>query len=131
MAVMARIQAEGRTTVREAATFFWANDANSIPYLLEIARNAKCGDGWSQAIVKLEEVVAKQPQSRAELLNRIGQTRTEVLSTLRQEVSDEDLASGGFEGFAEGQVELKFEDFKAKIEEDFERLAKSLESSKR
>jgi hypothetical protein len=125
-------QPEGRGMVREAATFFRAQDTNAVPYLFSIVRNPKCGDGWLQAMIKLEDVAAKQPQARADLLDKIRQTKGEVLTKLQENISEEDLTNGGFEGFIkEGQVGINFPDFQSKVEEEFNRVAKSIESIKR
>jgi hypothetical protein len=121
---------EGRSRVKEAATFFWAKDTNSIPYLLTVARYPRCGDGWLQAMLKLEDVARMQPQKRAELLTAIGQVRTEVLNSLRENVSDEDFVNGGFREFIpEGKLVISFEGFKRRVEDEFNRLGEILGSN--
>jgi hypothetical protein len=118
---------EGRSMVKEAATFFWSGDASSIPYLVSIARNPGCGDGWMQAMVKLGEVAAKQPQQRSELLKIIDQVLTETLPGLRERVSDETLLEGGFKEFLEeGKVTASFTDFEQKVKEELNRLKEIL-----
>ena len=120
-------QSEGRSMVKEAATFFRAGDANSIPYLLSVAKTPECGDGWMQAMVKLADVGAKQPQRRGELLMMINQIRPQALNGLKERIGDETLREGGFSEFLKpGQVEVTFTDFEQKVAAEFEELRKSL-----
>jgi len=120
---------EGRDTIQEAAKFVSAKDINSTLYLLAIIQCPRCGDGWLQAMLKLETAAGEmQPSQRASLRIKIEQLRREVLESLREHVSDEDLAKGtGFERFMKkGQMSIDFEEFKRKVDEEFNTLLQSL-----
>ena len=80
-----------------------------------------------QAMVKLGEVAAKQPQQRSELLKIIDKISTETLPRLRERVSDKTLLEGGFKEFLqEGKVIASFTDFEQKVKEELNRLRKIL-----
>lgn len=80
-----------------------------------------------QAMVKLADVGAKQPQRRGELLMMINQIRPQALNGLKERIGDETLREGGFSEFLKpGQVEVTFTDFEQKVAAEFEELRKSL-----
>jgi hypothetical protein len=113
---------EGREMVQEAAKFFSAKDTNSVSYLLAIARYPKCGDGWLQAMLKLQESAREMPlPPRSDLLEKIKQLKSDVLKDLREQISDEDLAEGtGFARFGQkGQGSISFMEFRQRVEEEF------------
>lgn len=119
---------EGRETVQEAAKFFNAKNTESTKYLLAIARCPKCGDGWLQAMYKLSALLPELPSLQStDLLTRLKGLREEVLGSLREKVSDEDLNKGaGFGKFLQkGQEKITFEGFKQKVQEMFDEVVPS------
>jgi len=119
---------QGRTLVKTMATFFPVKDADSITELLKIVRHPRCGDGWEQAIIRLAEAAAAAPAAkRRELEPEVARIESEVLMGLRSTVSDDDLASGGFQEFVvNGQGPVKFDVFQKKVNADFTELKESL-----
>jgi hypothetical protein len=116
---------QGRDLVQEVAKFFNPKDGNSVPYLLAIAKHPKCGDGWLQAMLKLQASIQELPlPARADLLEKIKQLKVDVLESLREQVSDEDLAEGtGFGKFGrKGQMSISFVEFRRRVEEEFNAL---------
>lgn len=119
---------EGRETVQEAAKFFNANNAESTRYLLAIALCPKCGDGWLQAMYKLGAVLEELPPAQsAALQTKLNELRAEVLGSLHEKVSEEDLNKGaGFSKFLQkGQERITFEGFQKRVQEMFDEIIQS------
>ena len=80
-----------------------------------------------QAMVKLGEVAAKQPQQRRELEKTIDQIIPEALSGLRVRTNDETLLEEGFKEFLPNdKVRLSFPDFEQKVKDEFDGLRQLL-----
>lgn len=125
---------EGREVVLEAAKFLNARDVNAMPYLLTIADSPKCGDGWLQAMLTLNaSVVDMSEAQRAEVVERIKQVRSEVSRSLREQVSEEDLAKGtGFKAFKQGtELKISFLEFRRKVKAELNDLIQQLSAQKR
>lgn len=117
---------EGRNTIYQAALF--TSDKNTdFSHLLAIIQCPRCGDAWLQAMFRLGAIKDKlSTQQRADLQQKVVEIRNEVLSHLRETVSDEDLATGGYANFIpKGQISIGFNDFKRRVEDEFDTLIQS------
>jgi hypothetical protein len=118
---------EGRETIQEAAKFFGTE--TKTEYLLLIARCPRCGNGWLQAMLKLDTISRElSAAQRTELQSKITEIRRTALEHLRDNITDKDLILGtGFAEFmSKGEVSISFEEFKRRIDEEFNRLLQTL-----
>ncbi|HKO62107.1 MAG TPA: hypothetical protein VJV03_13165 [Pyrinomonadaceae bacterium] len=120
---------EGRSLVKHLARFFPIKDAASLPHLMKIASCPRCGDAWSQAMIRLKSAANILPnEKRHELAIQLDSIEKEAMKDLRTKVTDEDLESGGFQVFYDdsGSGSLAFEDFEKRVAEEFRQLREYL-----
>jgi hypothetical protein len=76
-------------------------------------------------MLKLQESVRELPSpARSDLLEKIKQLKPEVLKSLREQISDDDLAEGtAFGSFGQDEdAGISFAEFQRRVEEKFNAL---------
>ncbi len=115
----------GQGIVHEAAKFLNATESAALPFFLSVASVPECGDGWQQAMVKLENAAPDlSPPQRRELLAKIQRIRTNVLNNLGTNGESNTPRELGSLGTKNGSSNLGGS--KQTIEQEFNRLERAL-----